>query len=104
MRKRSIGFLLWLDEDELNLVKKKAKKCGLSQQAYLRSLILNRPLKTLPPLELSAALRKLDMISNNMNQVAVKAHILNFIDAPLYQENSDQLQTVIAEIMRQIYQ
>ena len=54
-------------------------------------------------MDLTDALRKLDIVSNNMNQVAVKAHTLDFIDAPLYQESSEMLQSVIADIMRQIY-
>lgn len=69
----------------------------------MRSLIQNIQPKTLPPMDLTDALLKLDIVSNNMNQVAVKAHTLDFIDAPLYQESSEKLQGVIADIMRQIY-
>ena len=79
------------------------KKTGLSREAYLRSLIYNIQPKAFPPMDLTNALRKLDIVSNNMNQVAVKAHTLDFIDAPLYQESSEMLQSVIADIMRQIY-
>ena len=79
------------------------KKTGLSREAYLRSLIYNIQPKSFPPVDLTDALRKLDIVSNNMNQVAVKAHTLDFIDAPLYQESSEMLQSVIADIMRQIY-
>ena len=79
------------------------KKTGLSREAYLRSLIYNIQPKSLPPMDLTEALRKLDIVSNNMNQIAVKAHTLDFVDAPLYQENSEMLQRVIADIMRQIY-
>ena len=82
---------------------KHVKKTGLSREAYLRSLIYNIQPKTFPPIDLTDALRKLDIVSNNMNQVAVKAHTLDFIDAPLYQESSEMLQSVIADIMRQIY-
>ncbi len=81
----------------------RVKKTGLSREAYLRSLIYNIQPKTFPPMDLTDALRKLDIVSNNMNQVAVKAHTLDFIDAPLYQESSEMLQSVIADIMRQIY-
>lgn len=55
-------------------------------------------------MDLSDVLHKLDMISQSMNQIAVSAHALNRIDAPLYRENSELLQREIAEIMRQIYQ
>lgn len=59
--------------------------------------------KSFPPMDLSDVLHKLDMISQSMNQIAVSAHALNLIDAPLYLENSELLQREIAEIMRQIY-
>ena len=103
MRKRNIGFLLWLTEEEMEKFSKRAKKSGLSKQQYARDRINNYEPKSLPPLDFFSVMKQLDQINHNMNQIAVKAHTLNFIDAPLYEENSEDLQKVIAEIMRQVY-
>lgn len=46
---------------------------------------------------------QLRMIGNNIHQIAVKANTLNFIDAPLYRKNYEELQEVIGSIMGAIY-
>ena len=103
MRKRHVGFLLWFTEEEMDQFCKRAEKTGLSKQQYARDRINNYEPKSLPPLDLLGVIKQLDQISNNMNQIALKAHTLGFIDAPVYSENSDNLDRAIAEIMRRIY-
>jgi len=48
-------------------------------------------------------LRELRQINVNMNQIAMKAHTLNFIDAPFYSQCQKELQTAVGKIMRAVY-
>ena len=104
MRKRDKSVLVWLTEEELSSVKGKAEKCGLSLQEYLRSLIENVQPKELPPMDFYEVLRELRQLNINMNQIALKAHTLNLIDAPFYSECHQDLQDTVDKIMGILYE
>ena len=103
MRKRNVEFHFMLTEAEASLLQSKAKKCGLSQQAFLRSLLHNTPIKEQPSADFHAILKSLDKIGDNINQIAAKANTLGFVDKVQYRKEIDKLERVIAELMRAVY-
>ena len=103
MRKRANQILFYLNDKELQLLNERVAKTGLSREAYLRSLIANTVPKELPPMEFFDVLRELRQLNVNMNQIALKAHTLNLIDAPYYEHCHKELQAVVGEIKREIF-
>ena len=103
MRKRANQILFYLNDKELQLLNERVAKTGLSREAYLRSLIANTVPKELPPMEFFDVLRELRQLNVNMNQIALKAHTLNLIDAPYYEQCHKELQAVVGEIKREIF-
>lgn len=49
---------------------KKAKQCGLSKSAYLRRLILDKPVKARPPEAIHELYVETNRIGTNINQIA----------------------------------
>jgi len=49
---------------------KKAKQCGLSKSAYLRRLILDKPVKARPPEAIHEIYVEINRIGTNINQIA----------------------------------
>ena len=92
-----------LSESEAQELRRDASKCGLSLRAYILSLIQKKPVKEQPKQDFFECLEALERIGTNINQIAVKANSLNYIDKKLYKENYAELQKVIAEILRAAY-
>jgi len=84
MRKRNVHVQLWLNEKEVDTLNKKARECGYSREAYIRSLLDGYIPRPMPPPDYHAMMRELHAVGNNLNQVAQKAHVLNVIDAGRY--------------------
>ncbi len=103
MRKRQHRVEVYLSDKEYDMLTKNVEKTGLSREAYLRSLIANTVPKELPPMQFFDVLRELRQLNVNMNQIALKAHTLNLIDAPYYEKCHKELQSVVGEIKREIY-
>lgn len=103
MRKRFKEIHLHLSDDEDNLLREKATKCGLSRQSYLLSLLKNTPIKEQPSADYLAILKALERIGDNMNQIAAKANTLGYVDKVLYRKEADNLEKVIAELVRVAY-
>lgn len=82
MNKR-IKKQFWLSPQEVAELKRKAELTGLSETAVVRLLIRGYELREKPDSDFYEAMRKLSAIGNNINQLAVKAHALGFIDAPM---------------------
>lgn len=103
MRKRPHRVEVYLSDKEYDLLAKDVERSGLSREAYMRSLIQkNRP-KELPPMDFFDILRELRQLNVNMNQIALKAHSLNLIDAPYYEKCHKDLQSIVGEIKREIF-
>ena len=60
-----------------------AKQCGLSRRAYLVRLIEGTPVRPRPSQEIKELRTEIHHIGNNINQLAVKANALGFIDTPM---------------------
>ena len=101
--KRTKKIDLRLSEDELQKLNADVALSGLSREKYLRALIEYRTVKAMPPMDLIDILRSLQRISNNMNQIARKAHALDFVDTDAYWGNVDLLKSTMRELREVIY-
>jgi len=72
-----------LSESEYAFLKACVDISGLSQEAYLRTIIGGRIPKERPNEQVIKLVRELAAIGNNIHQLTAKANALNFIDAPL---------------------
>lgn len=84
MRIRNIKKQLWINEQENNRLKENAKKAGLSESGYVRSLILGYQPKEQPTEIIFEMMNQIRAIGTNLNQIARKANALDMIDVPYY--------------------
>ena len=98
MRKRSIQIITRLDKGEAEYLKKRVKKSGMSQEAYVRCLITGHVPTDAPPPDYFAMMKELHYIGVNLNQIAQKAHTLNALDVMRYDDNVAMLKTTIVSI------
>jgi len=54
-------------------------------------------------MDLVSVLKQLQQINNNMNQIAVKANSLNFVDTAAYWENVDCLEELKGKLLEVMY-
>lgn len=92
-----------LSEDELAVLNTDTARCGWSREKYLRALIAGRPIKAKPSMDLISVLRNLQQINNHMNQIAMKANSMNFVDTAAYWANIDILKQTIQELLEVMY-
>jgi hypothetical protein len=98
MRKRNIQIITRLDKSEHERFRKRVKKSGLSQEAYIRHLINGLVPTDAPPPDYFAMMRELHAIGNNLNQVARKAHALNALDVGRYDAAVAALDRAVLDI------
>ena len=98
VRKRDVHIQLWLNEKEAEALSRNAKKCRLSQSAYLRHLIMGFAPREAPPLDYHAMMQQIYYAGRSLNQIAAKAHVLNVIDAQRYDESVRMLEDAILKI------
>lgn len=103
MRERNIRILFRLSDKEAEAFDALVKQSGLTRAAYLRCLINGLIPIELPPPDYYTFARELNSIGNNLNQIAVKAHVLGVIDAKRYDETARELEEVTKEITKAVY-
>ena len=79
MRERTIKQQIWLNQQEKNLLKEKAKKVGLTESEFLRSCIKGYKIKEQPTEEIKNFQRDIAGIANNINQIARIANSSRYI-------------------------
>lgn len=102
LRNRNVHVQLWLSQKEADALSHNAKKCCLSQSAYLRHLITGFVPNEHPPLDYYAMMRQLYGLTNNLNQIAEKAHVLNVIDAQRYDRYAKIAEQAILNITKAV--
>ena len=106
MNKRIYEIKVRLAADEMAHLNQLVTTSGLSREAYLRKLISGVVPKEAPPPDFWAMMRELHAVGNNLNQIAVKAHSLNAIDAKHYDEGAllfqDAVQNVLSAVLEPI--
>lgn len=78
MLKRNIQVLFRVNEQEFQALTLNAKKCGISREAYIRSLINGYVPSEKPPSDYYAMMRELHAIGNNIHQIAARANATGF--------------------------
>ena len=101
MRTRNIKKQFWLNDEENQKLRKKARVTGLSEADLLRFLINDFLPKEKPPQEFYEAIKQLRAIGNNLNQIARKAHSLNFIDEPLYRKEAEKWNQFMLKVKKE---
>lgn len=102
MRKRNIRAQVWLSEAESQRLHDNAKRAGLSQENYLRSLVNGYAPKELPPIDYYDMMRELRAIGGNINQLAVKANTTGYVDEAGFEREAAYLRKVILEVHKAI--
>ena len=101
--KRNREVRVRLSEDELAVLNRDTEKSGWSREKYMRALIAHSPIKSKPSMDLVSVLRNLQQINNNMNQIAMKANSLNFVDTAAYWENIESLEELKGQLLEVMY-
>ena len=100
MRKRNIQKIVRFSRDEAQDLQKKAKKACLTEAALIRLLIRGYEPREKPDERFYDAMRELSAIGNNINQLAVKANALGFVDAPQLKKEAERWHKFQADIER----
>lgn len=98
MRKRSIRVQVWLNKEERTKLQTRAKKSGLSQETFIRTLINGYVPKELPSPDYYAMMRELHAIGGNLNQIAAKANATGHIDKTVFQYEANRLRKAVLDI------
>ena len=98
MSKRNIEIKVRLSRKEAEALQKRVKKSGLSREGYIRHLISGSVPRDAPPADYFSMMRELHGIGNNLNQISVKAHVLNVMDAQRYDLEVRKLENAIRKI------
>ena len=100
MRKRNIQKIVRFSRDEAQDLKKKKKKACLSEAGLIRLLLRGYEPREKPDERFYDVMRELSSIGNNINQLAVKANALGFVDAPQLKKEAERWHKFQADIER----
>ena len=100
MRKRNIQKIVRFSRDEAQDLQKKAKKACLSEAGLVRLLLRGYEPREKPDERFYDVMRELSSIGNNINQLAVKANTLGFVDAPQLKKEAERWHKFQADIER----
>lgn len=88
VRTRNVQILFRLTDEEAEQFYALVRKSGRSKEAFLRDMIKGYRLYEKPDPEFYKMMRELSAIGNRINQLAVKANSLNFVDTPMLKEEA----------------
>lgn len=100
MRKRNIQKIVRFSRDDAQDLQKKAKKACLSEAGLIRLLLRGYEPREKPDERFYDVMRELSSIGNNINQLAVKANALGFVDAPQLKKEAERWHKFQADIER----
>lgn len=100
MRKRNIQKIVRFSRDEAQDLQKKAKKACLSEAGLIRLLLRGYEPREKPDERFYDVMRELSSIGNNINQLAVKANALGYVDAPQLKKEAERWHKFQADIER----
>ena len=101
MKRRTVKKQFWFSRDEAQDLQKKAKKTCLSEAALVRLLVRGYEPKERPDERFYDVMRQLSSIGNNINQIAMFAHTMNFIDQKKFKEEAERWHKFQADVERQ---
>ena len=100
MRHRNKKKQFWFSNEECEVLATNSQKAGLSESEYIRKLLMGYKLKEKPDDRFYETMKLMRAISNNLNQIAKKAHSLNYVDELAYKKQCDKLQDFIEEVKK----
>ncbi len=100
MRNRNIKKQVWLNKEEATMLKKRAKKCGLSEGVLIRNLITRFEPKEKPDEDFYKILKELRQIGINLNQIAHKANATGNIESEFYNNEAIKWNSFIVDIKK----
>lgn len=100
MRTRTHKKNFWFNDEEDKSLKELCSKSGMNESDIMRNFVLGNSIKEAPSKEFYDCIRELRGISNNINQLARKAHSLGFIDEREYRKEVDKLDNLIDDLKR----
>lgn len=80
---------------ELEKLDEFAMKTGRKRSTYIRQVALGYKPKEKPPIEFYDVIKELRYLNTSLNQIAKKAHALNYIDVPRYEKEIKHLNEFI---------
>ena len=98
--KRTVKKQFWFSKAEAQDLQKKAKKACLSEAGLIRLLLRGYEPREKPDERFYDVMRELSSIGNNINQLAVKANALGFVDAPQLKKEAERWHKFQADIER----
>lgn len=99
MKNRNYEIKVRLTQAEMVHLTRLVSASGLSRENYLRKLISGVVPREAPPPDFFAMMRELHYIGNNLNQIAMKAHALNVIDAKHYDDSVLLFEEAVQKIL-----
>ena len=99
MNNRNYEIKVRLTQAEMVHLTRLVSASGLSREAYLRKLISGVVPRESPPPDFFSMMRELHYIGNNLNQIAMKAHALNVIDAKHYDDGVLLFEEAVQKIL-----
>lgn len=90
MRSRNVQILFRLNDEEAERLQMLVKRSGRSREAFLREMVKGYRLCEKPDPEFYQMMRELSAIGNRINQLAVKANALGFVDTPMLREEANK--------------
>jgi len=98
MRNRKIKKQIWLNDDELFILKEKSQSVGMDASNYIRHLIVGYKPKEKPPEEFYNNFKEIRRIGKNINQIARLASSTGKVDMLYFQKQVDMLNELIVDI------
>ena len=95
MRTREIKKQFWLNEEEAKFLSSRAVNAGLTESDLLRFLIRGYEPREKPDERFYEAIKQLRIIGVNINQIAKKANISNYVDEKMYIRDSEKMNKLI---------
>ena len=100
MSKRNIEKHILMNKAEAQDLQKKAKRACLSEGGLIRLLLKGYEPREKPDERFYDVMRELSAIGNNINQLAVKANSLGFVDAPQLKKEAERWHKFQADVER----
>lgn len=100
MRDRQIRVEFYLNDAEADRLNNLTQRAGRSRSSLLRAMIMGYRLCEKPDPEFYRIMRELSGIGNRINQLAIKANALGFVDAPMLKQEAKQWQDFRLAISR----
>lgn len=100
MSKRTIEKHILMTRAEAQDLQKKAKKACLSEAGLIRLLLKGYEPREKPDADFYETMKELSAIGKNINQLAVKANALGFVDAPQLKKEAERWHKFQADMER----